>query len=171
MKAWLVRLALALVVGLFFVLGSTDTAHAESNGKYIYWSQNSSCGEVHSSTYATYWGSYLYGQSDVMSTRLDSYFNIPCSWTLIKGPNELAARARLYKYSSYYGYWYVCGDTRWRYNSYESDWSFSTWYYGGYPGGRACGAGWYSTWADGSIWWPSGWYSGSLWSGSGQYFS
>jgi len=164
-RAWTLRLALTLAVGLVFTVWSSEDAHAVSKQKYYQF--GSFCVGEQSSTYEAS-NEVLYGQS-VTRPLAYSYYYGPCSVAVTKPAGYIAARVFVYKWSERDDDWYVCRKSGWLYNS-SSTAAFGVWAPLGYPGNRWCGRGWYGTEAQGSVWHNGAWRTTQrVWSGYDYY--
>ena len=162
-RAWPVRLALAFVVGLIFAIAWSEEAHAVSNTDTFRFSSDL-CIKEKSLTYVWSQDGALYGQS------VTRPFSGDCSSRLSAPPGYISGRAIVWKWSNFYGDWFVCRDTGWRYNA---DWTSRLVVYRwlGYQSNRWCGSGWYGTEAQGSVWRNGAWRTTpQVWSGSAFYY-
>ncbi len=149
-RVWFVRLALTLVVGLAFALGSSEEAQAVSDTQRFRWSSSDLCISERSMIYEWSRNGVLYGQSVTKPFRFD------CSTPLSKRAGDVAGRVHVYKWSDYYGYWYSCYDSDWFYNGSRTS-RFVAYTGLGTVYRRWCGSGWYETWAQGSVWHNDAW--------------
>lgn len=163
MRAWAIRLALALVVGLAFVVGSSEEAQAVSDAERFRFSSGLCIGEK-SLTYVWPPNGVLYGQSVTRTYSGD------CSTRTSKPAGDVAGRAISYKWSDYYGAWFPCRDTGWFYNADRTSMLVAYRSLGGFYN-RACGPGYYTTASRGSVWHNGRWNTTPLvWSGSAFYY-
>ena len=162
-RAWAIRLALALVVGMAFVVGSSEEAQAVSEAERFRFSSGLCIGEK-SSTYMWSPNGGLYGQSVTRTYSGD------CSTRISKRADEVAGRAIIYKWSNYYRDWYECRDTGWDYNPDRTSMLVVYEWLGGYYD-RVCGPGYYGTMSYGSVWHNGRWHTTpGVWSGSDYYY-
>ena len=164
-RAWLVRLALTLVVGMAFAVVSSEEAQAVSRDQNFRW--GAFCVKEQSSTYASYSSGVLYGESATWS--LGNYYG-PCSSAIYKPAGYIAGRVFVYKWDERDRDWYVCRKSGWLYNS-SSTYGLRVYAPLGYPYDRWCGSGWYGTEAQGSVWHNGAWRTTPrVWSGSDYYY-
>lgn len=163
-RAWPVRLALAFVVGLIFAIAWSEEAHAVSNTERFRFSSEDLCIREKSLTYVWSQDGALYGQS------VTRPFSGDCSSWLSAPPGYVSGRAIVWKWSGFYGDWFVCRDTGWHYNADRTS-RLVLYRWLGYQSNRWCGSGWYGTEAQGSVWRNGAWRTTPRsWSGSAFYY-
>lgn len=161
-RAWAIRLALVFVVGLAFVVGSSDDARAVSDAERFRFSPGLCIVEI-SSTYVWSPNGVLYGQSATKPYSAD------CSTRISKPAGYLSGRAISYKWDDYYEDWFRCRDTGWVYNSDRSS-KLVTYTSLGVFYNRFCGPGYYMTGSRGSVWHDGRWNTTPrVWSGFDYY--
>ena len=162
-RVWAIRLALVFVVGLAFVVGSSDEARAVSNAERFQFSSGVCIVEI-SSTYAWSPNGVLYGQS------VTKPYSSDCSTRVSKRADDVAGRVISFKWSDYYGDWYECRDTGWVYNADRTSKLVVYKSLGGFYN-RSCGPGYYATMSRGSVWHNGRWNTTPLvWSGYAYYY-
>jgi hypothetical protein len=163
-REWPVQLALGLVVGLIFAVAWSEEAHAVSNTERFRFSSEDLCIREKSLTYVWSQDGALYGQS------VTRPFSGDCSSWLSAPPGYVSGRAIVWKWSGFYGDWFVCRDTGWHYNADRTS-RLVLYRWLGYQSNRWCGSGWYGTEAQGSVWRNGAWRTTPRsWSGSAFYY-
>lgn len=162
-RVWPIRLALMFVVGLAFVMGPSEEAHAVSEAERFPVSPDLCVGE-RSLSYVWSPNDGLYGQS------VTRPYSGDCSTLLSAPAGHLAGRAITYKWSYYYGAWYACRDTGWDYNAERTSKLVVYEWLGGFYN-RFCGPGYYATMSQGSVWYNGAWRTTlRVWSGYAYYY-
>ena len=161
-RAWSVRLVLAFVVGLTFTVSWSEEAYAVSNAEIFRFSSNL-CIKERSLTYVWSQDEALYGQS------VTRPFSGNCSSLLSAPAGYVSGRAIVWKWNEFYGDWFVCRATGWRYNADRTS-RLVVYAWLGYRFNRWCGSGWYGTEAQGSVWRNGEWNTTPrVWSGGAFY--